>query len=177
MARDRNLIQRIVLSLLAVTAAILHMLAPKFIPDAITAGLIVLAFVPWLSSIVKSIEVPGVGKLELKVEEMREKQAVLQEEVDGLRFLVTGFVTEWEYVHLNKLAREEAFDYVRGADKDDRFVNELIRLRDYGLIKKRIEYSMHDIPVKGDLRNYVEITDRGRTYLRLREQLESRSRS
>jgi len=55
---------------------------------------------PWLAPIIKSVEVAGLGKLELKVEEVKEKQTTLQVEVDGLRFLVSGFVNDWEYSHL-----------------------------------------------------------------------------
>lgn len=59
----------------------------------------------------------------------------------------------------------------RGADKDDRFINEIIRLRDLGLVKKRIDYAMYDIPTRGNLKDYIEITDRGRKYLRIRDQI------
>src|SRR5262245_33345735 len=112
---------RVGLSVVAITVAVAHMLFPRFIPDAITAGLIALCLLPWLAPIIKSVEVTGLGKLELKVDEVREHQTILQEQVDGLRFLVGGFVTEWELLHLTKLALETPFDYQRGANKDDRF--------------------------------------------------------
>jgi hypothetical protein len=162
---------RVIVSLAAGVAAAAHMVFPAFIPDAIAAGLILLALVPWLSPIIKTIEVTGVGKLELQVQQVREKQAVLQQEVDALRFLLTGFVTDWELAHLKKLAEPTPFAYQRGSGKDDRFVNELIRLRDFGLISKRIEYSLWDIPLSGDLKEYVRLSDRGRAYLNLREQI------
>jgi len=142
------------------------------IVDAITAGLIILAFVPWLAPIIKSIEVTGLGKLELKVEEVEEKQSLLKVEVDGLRFLLAGFVSDWEYSHLKKLATGVPFDYKKGVNKDDRFINEIVRLRDFGLVKKLIDYSLYDIPLSGDLKQYVELTERGRTYLKIGEQME-----
>jgi len=173
MSKDSTVFLRAAVSIVAIVTAVAHMLLPRFILDAFTAGLIILAFLPWLSPIIKSIEVAGVGKLELKVEEVREKQALLREEVDGLRFLVSGFVTEWEHLHLKKLATEDPFNYQRGSNKDDRFTNEIIRLRDFGLIAKRIDYSLYDIPLSGDLKQYVELTERGRTYLKLRQQLKA----
>jgi hypothetical protein len=178
MSKDPAVVLRVAVSAGAIIAAVAHMLFRTFIPDAITAGLIILAFVPWLSPIIKSIEVTGLGKLELnklelKVEDVKEKQALLREEVDGLRFLVSGFVTDFELIHLKKLAGEARFDYVKGAGHDDRFINEIIRLRDFGLVKKLIPHSLYDIPRSGDLRDYVELTERGRTYLKLRQQLQA----
>lgn len=173
MSKDPDAVLRVAISAIAIVAAVLHMLFPSFIPDAITAGLIIVAFLPWLSPIIKSIEIAGLGKLELKVEEVKEKQALLQEEVDGLRFVVSGFVTEWKLSHLTKLASDAPFDYQRGSDKDDRFINEIIRLRNFGLITKRIGYALYDIPFSGDLKQYVELTERGRTYLKIRQKLHS----
>lgn len=73
----RALVLRVIVSLAARIAAVAHMIFPVFIPDAITVGLILLALVPWLSPIIKTIEVAGVGKLELQVEEVKQKQAIL----------------------------------------------------------------------------------------------------
>jgi hypothetical protein len=164
---------RITLSTVAVVAAVIHMLFPRFIPDAITAGLIILAFIPWLSPFIESIDIPGFVKLVLRVGEVEKKQALLQEEVDSLRFLISGFVTEWELTHLKTLAGDAPFDYKRASGNDDRFINEIIRLRDFGLIAKRIDYALYDIPLSGDLKQYVEITERGKTYLKLRQQLQA----
>ena len=90
-----------------------------------------------------------------------------------MRFLVSGFVTEREFNHLTKLAGDSLFEYRRGAGQDDRFTNELIRLRDFGLISKRNGGFVRDIPESGDLRQYTEITERGGTYLKLRSTLNS----
>lgn len=162
-----TVIARLLVSVVAISAAVVHMIRPAFIPDAITAGLLLLGALPWLSSIIKSIEITGIGKLEL----LEQRQASLQREVDALRFLVSGFVTDWELVHLQKLGADGPFEYVRGADRADRFVGEIIRLRDLGLIKKTVEHSLWDIPLSGDLKRYVALTPRGRTYLSLRSQI------
>jgi hypothetical protein len=82
--KDTYGILRVALSMLAILAAGLHMAFPCFIPDSITAGLVILA------------------------------------------------------------------------------INEIIRLRDFGLVKKLVDYSLYDIQTSGGLKKYVEITDRGR---------------
>jgi hypothetical protein len=107
----------------------------------------------------------------LKVQEIREKQAVLQRDVDALRFLVSGFVTKWELTHLEKLAGDQPFEYRWGGNRDDRFIQELIRLWDFGLITRQNTKSWYDIPHLGNLRDYAVITPRGREYLHLRLQL------
>ena len=127
-----------------------------------------MAFLPWLSPLIKSVEVTGLGKLEFRVEEVKAQQALLKEQVEGLRFLVSGFVTEYEFSHLTKLEGDAPFGYRRGLGQDDRFTSELIRLRDFGLITKRGGGFVRDIPESGDLKQYFEITERGKTYLNLR---------
>jgi len=49
-----------------VSGAVLHVAFPTFVPDAITAGFVALAIVSWLAPLIKSVETPGVGRLELQ---------------------------------------------------------------------------------------------------------------
>jgi hypothetical protein len=74
--RDPHRPRRWLLTVVALGAAALHIVAPDVRIDAITLGLLVLAALPWLAPLIKSIEIPGVGKVELqeierKVEEAR----------------------------------------------------------------------------------------------------------
>ena len=127
---------RVALTVAAVAAALAHMRYPTVvIPDAITAGLLLLALLPWLSSIIKSIEITGIGKLEL----LEQRQVAQQQEIDALRFLVSGFVSDYEITHLQNLSTGSA-PYVQGTSRNERFINELIRLRDFGLVKKLVDY-------------------------------------
>jgi hypothetical protein len=55
--------------------------------DGVTLGLVVLAALPWLAPIIKSIELPGVGKIELQemkaqVEELRGQTASASQKAD-----------------------------------------------------------------------------------------------
>ena len=162
---------RLLITLGAIGAATAHVFMPKLVPDVVSGGLLVLAVLPWLSPLLKSVELTGLGKLEFRVEEVKAQQALLQEQVEGLRFLVSGFVTEWELDHLKKLEGGASFEYRRSLGHDDRFTGELIRLRDFGLIKTRDGQGVRHLPESGDLKRYIEITDRGRTYLRLRNSM------
>ncbi len=164
---------RVIVTACGLLAAIAHMIVPRFIPDGITAGFLLIAIVPWLSDFVKNIEISGVGKFEFQ--EVQRKQEILQADVDALRFLVSGFVTDWELTHLTKLNGPEPFPYTWGGKDDDRFIHELRRLRDLGLIDRDSKLEgLRKLPIKGDdLKSFVHITDRGKTYLVLRAQLVS----
>jgi hypothetical protein len=164
MAKDSTVILRAAVSLGALVLVVLHHYAPRNAFDGMTIGLVVLAFLPWLSPIIKSIEISGLGKIELKVDEVKEQ-------VESLKFLVAGFVSQFELQHLQKLAANEPFYYEKGPNKDDRFINEIVRLKEFGLVRKLIDHSLYDIPLSGDLKQYVVLTDRGRKYLELREKM------
>jgi len=56
---------RLTVSIFSLSVAGIHLLTPLKI-DHITLGLIVLAFVPWLAPLVKSLEVPGLGKIDFQ---------------------------------------------------------------------------------------------------------------
>jgi hypothetical protein len=91
--------------------------------------------------------------------------------MDALRFLVSGFVNDHEIMHLQNLAKDGPFHYDQGASRNDRFTNEIIRLRDFGLVKKLFDEALWDIPLRGDLKKFVVLTERGRTYLALRSEM------
>ena len=57
---------RVGVTTLALAAAAVHILWPEIKIDAITLGLLIIACLPWLAPLIKSIEIPGVGKLELQ---------------------------------------------------------------------------------------------------------------
>lgn len=78
-----------VISIFALLIAIAHMWLPNVTIDAITLALIVIAIVPWLGTLFKSLEFPGGWKIEyhdLKMVERRIDEAGLlttTEEVNG----------------------------------------------------------------------------------------------
>lgn len=62
---DKGNILRALISAVAVAAVVVKIVYPNAV-DVITLGLIVLAFVPWLAPIVKSLELTGLGKVEFR---------------------------------------------------------------------------------------------------------------
>src|SRR3990172_12942441 len=52
------------ISLFAILVAIIHLVWPKLTIDSITIALIVIAIIPWLGSLFKSLEFPGGLKVE-----------------------------------------------------------------------------------------------------------------
>ncbi len=159
----------------ALSAAIAHMLWPKFVPDAITAGLLFIAVLPWLTPIIKSIEVPGVGKLELQVQEVRERQHQLQEEIEKSRYriynLVIASMSPLALQNLMKIASGNFGPFFRGQG----LTWQLLHFANIGYISFKCR-GIDDIPVDGEragnLSEYVEITNLGKEYLILRENIE-----
>jgi hypothetical protein len=56
---------RIIISVACVGMAVLHRVFPNVTVDATTTVLILVAILPWLSSVIKSLELPGGFKIEL----------------------------------------------------------------------------------------------------------------
>ena len=78
---------KIIITLAALLAAVVHVLVPTVTVDAVTLALLVLAAVPWLGPLLKSVELPGGIKLEMRdLEriELRAEQAGLLSEVAEL---------------------------------------------------------------------------------------------
>jgi hypothetical protein len=78
---------RILLTIMAIVVAASHARWPAVTIDGVTLGLIVLAVLPWLAPIIKSIELPGIGKIELQevkaqVEELRGQAASASQKAD-----------------------------------------------------------------------------------------------
>lgn len=56
----------IIISVIAAIAAVLHMIFPNVVIDNVTIGLLVVAVLPWLLPLLKSMEFPGGWKLEMR---------------------------------------------------------------------------------------------------------------
>ncbi|HEY9740099.1 MAG TPA: hypothetical protein V6C90_06375 [Coleofasciculaceae cyanobacterium] len=80
-------------------------------------------------------------------------------------FLVKNLLNPYEWEHLKKLAIGVPFPY----KKQYEFEVELRRLRTLDFIQTKPGKTIRGIPDEGDLRDYLEITERGRDYISLRE--------
>jgi hypothetical protein len=66
---------RPIITIVAVAMAAGHLIWPNLRIDPVTFGLFLVAGLPWLASVVRSIEVPGVGKIEMQELERRVERA------------------------------------------------------------------------------------------------------
>ena len=79
-----------------------------------------------------------------------------------LQFLLQNFISGYELIHLKKLATGEPFPF----KKSDTFEKELRSLLSLGLIARRPNKGIRSLFAAGDdVRNHLEITDRGKWYL------------
>jgi hypothetical protein len=77
-------------------------------------------------------------------------------------FLLQNFVSNYELIHLKKLESGEPFPF----KNSDTFEKELRRLLSLGLIARRPNKGIRSLFSAGDdVRNHLEITDRGKWYL------------
>ncbi len=161
---------RLLISVGALALLGTQLVAPSLRLDAVALGLVVLAVLPWLSSIIESAKLPG--GWEVKFREVEREQAKQREDLDlVLRFLLENFVSAYELVHLEKLAGGTPFPFSRS----DTFEAELRRLLALGLIRRKPGKGIRSLfQAADDVQNHLEITDRGREYLEHRRTLTRR---
>jgi hypothetical protein len=157
---------KVVVSAVAAIMVILHQWI-KF--DTIALGLLFMAVLPWLSSFLQSAELPGGWKFEF--DQVKEEQQKQRDDIERLKFLIEGFVSEDELKHLKRLNSNEPFRVtVDGTTKY--FENELRRMRSLGLVAnppgKGIRSLLVNDGQERDVRDHFYITDKGKEYLRFR---------
>jgi hypothetical protein len=164
-----NLKIKIVISLIGLLLAILH--ATKLV-NFDTQGLIllVIAFLPWLPGFLSKAELPGGWKLEF-IQQIQEEQVRQKYEIEQLKFLIEGFVTESELNILKRLNSPEP--YLVKVDKTSHFFsNELDRLRRLGLIanldNKGRATLLKDDGQSREVKEHFYITEKGKSYLKFR---------
>ena len=151
---------------------VIHLLWPGVAIDEIVFGLVLLAALPWLPAIIESAELPGGWKVQFrKLESEQQRQ---QGEIDTLKFLVSHFVTEDELKHLRALASDQPFRFTKD-DSASFFETELRRLRAQGLIAGHPGKGVRSLFAtnEGDVKDHFYITDQGKAYLTLREQVDA----
>jgi len=113
-------------------------------------------------------------RIRAETEEIRSKQGKQQDEIIALKFLFKCFVTNSELEQLQKLADllPSTYNY-KDEYQGNILVEELRRLRSLDLIRMQPgEYINHILRNrKGDLKQHCEITERGKEYLKLRQEL------
>jgi hypothetical protein len=136
--------------------------------DAITLGLAAIGLSPWIAKIIESFKFGG---LEFKFVRQLEKQDA---DIDSLKLLVLGFVSQHELDHLKKFASAQEFIVDKNNFAED-FRRDLRHLRDLGLINhysnKGIRALYESPEQHPNVLEHFHITDAGREYLRMREEM------
>jgi hypothetical protein len=83
--------------------------------------------------------------------------------------LVNSLLSDYELMHLEKLASDQAFMFKKQRD----FEQELRHLRAFGFIGNLPGKTISKMPETGNLKDYLQITERGREYLLKRKQTET----
>src|SRR6266536_979052 len=92
---------KLLIPLIALVFIVVRIFWPGLQIDAITIGLLVVAFLPWLSTLIESAKLPG--GYEFTFRRIEAKQEQQQSEVERLRFVVSHLLTEGELNILKQL--------------------------------------------------------------------------
>lgn len=170
--QTETLIYRILISAIFIFLIILHLFFPDLKIDSITLAMAVVAMLPWFGRLIESFEAPGGWKFRFREfrEEVKDNIRSINREIDYIKFIFTNFLTKWEVDHLNNLLKDQ-FIFTRS----EAFDQELRRLRAIGFIEpagpdKGIRSMNADH--SRDVKNHFRITDRGKMYLKLLEDME-----
>ncbi|RCJ37911.1 hypothetical protein A6770_14065 [Nostoc minutum NIES-26] len=160
---------KIIISLVGIVFAVLH--TTKILNfDNQGLILLVIAFLPWLTGILSKAELPGGWKLEF-IQQIQEEQVKQKYEIEQLKFLIEGFVTENELNILKRLNSSEPF-LVKVDKTSVFFSNELDRLRRLGLISnpegKGRATLLKDDGNRREVKEHFYITEKGKNYLKFR---------
>jgi len=140
---------------------------------AIMAGaLILITLLPYLTEFY--VGPKGVGG---KLSRMEERQDSLDLRLNAIQFTLTGIVTKNEYPKLTGLAQKETFlvNYHPDLYRELKHLDAMGFVRPqegHGLVDIRDQYE-HKEQEKFDLKEFVEITEHGREYLKLFDEIVS----
>jgi hypothetical protein len=179
-ARSERIGTKILITLLALGLVALQLLKLADI-NATALGLIALAVLPWLSSILDTAELPGGWKM--KFREVEHEQQRLDREIQWLKFLTRNFLTGYEVEHLQKFAADGSFWFEFDSGTKTYFERELRRMLDLNLVERlpgtgvgALLHNRDGVVNKNgkdmkDVKQYLRITEQGREYLKMRGQL------
>src|ERR1044071_8203485 len=131
----KNLWLKLAISTICLGLLLAHLVWPRIALNATALSLLVIALVPWLSDLIKTLELPSGFKLEFQALQGEVEQQ--KREIDHLtEFLFTHFVTEAEFNHLEALDTKKPYPFQRASYFDA----ELRRVRALGLVIGAVGY-------------------------------------
>jgi hypothetical protein len=115
-----------------------------------------------IRSMIRSLG-PAESKVSARIDAVQQEQVRQRADFEAIvTFLLQNLVTQYELVHLRKLAAGEPFPFSPSAA----FEAELRRLLGLGLLRRIPGHGIRSLfQARDDVRFHLEITDRGRAYL------------
>lgn len=159
---SRDLPTRMTISAAALVVLALKLLAPHRV-DITAVALLLLALIPWMSTILTSVDTAAGGFV---LREIRRTQDSQQDEIGRMKFVFEHLIPAEELRHLQHLADETPLPYDRSYTRLH-LDAELRRLAGVGLIARKPGKSFSGMGDTGDVRDHFTITDTGRTYLQI----------
>jgi len=188
---NRALLKIITLLAVLYLAAIpLGQIQNKFEPTDVVILIIVLIFNSGLFERLETLEYKD-GGLKVELNQIKQEQEVQRDHIEANTNIIqrlaalertlaangqgkeqiASLLDENELKHLKRLASDQSYlNYV----KQPSFNQELRRLRTLGFIENCPGRPIGSMANQGNLRDYVRLTDRGKEYLKLIEQLEQK---
>ncbi|WP_328834781.1 hypothetical protein [Streptomyces europaeiscabiei] len=159
---SRDLPTRMMISAAALMVLVLKLFAPQRV-DITAVALLLLALIPWMSTILSSVDTAAGGFV---LREIRRTQDSQQDEIGRMKFVFEHLIPTEELRHLQHLADDAPLPYDRGYTRPH-LDAELRRLAGVGLIARKPGKSISGMGDTGDVRDHFTITDAGRTYLQI----------
>ena len=165
--------------LIAIPVGLVHPAQRLSVQELILASaiLIALAFAAQTEYTLKDLTL-GPSGIGAHFDRIEKRQNELEEDVRALQVALTGLVTKFELMHLEKLAADEPANVHFGKI----FVDELTHLDAMGFVRPLLKRGINAIGEdhgsgldEFDLKGYLEITPEGREYLHLRSKLTHRT--
>ena len=118
--KDTYMWLRWLITAMAIIVALIRLLFPKLEIDAVSLGLIILALVPWLSPIIRTIEIAGIGKIELQE---------IKDQVDEIKGAVESANQKAEYAAAPVSRSQRARKYLSSGDSLRKLSNKYVKVR------------------------------------------------
>lgn len=171
--RAHGLWPKVAVSTLALAALVFLVLLHAEVQVGLVA-LVALAILPWVSSVIEAVDLPGGGsvrfrEVERRVERQEEKLRAQQEVIAQLVvFSVSWYIFDLlsKLYHRNREGGEYLF-----RENDDAMMRDLRFLRDHGYLE---HFQIADLRDKQDLVGTLKLTPVGNFLVELREQLQTR---
>jgi len=118
---------------------------------------------------IASLSISGSG-IQFQVREVERRVAEQKDQIEKLKWLIGYFASDAELEHLRRLAQDGAAKADRMGSDLAKMQTELRALCERKLIQRRENKTIGSLKSSDDLKDWFILLDRGREYLKLRDQ-------